>query len=124
MRKVAVYIAAGDDAVRDSLRLLLECEGFVAFPFASGTDFLRHRRAEGPCCAVLDMELPDMSALALLERIGDDASVLVRIVMTVRRDAAIRRDGHRTGVVLLEKPFVAAALLIVISDAVLNARLH
>ena len=62
-----IFILDDDDGVRDSLRLLLECEGFEAREFASCLEFLNAGRGGDGDCLVLDLHMPEMSGIELLE---------------------------------------------------------
>ena len=55
-----ILILDGDDGVRDSLRLLLECAGFEALEFASCREFLDVDCSGDRACAV--------GALAVVEK--------------------------------------------------------
>ncbi|MGO8914917.1 MAG: response regulator [Stellaceae bacterium] len=50
-----------DEAVRDSIRMLLECEGFLVVEFASCADFFRHARLDDCDCIVLDVHMRETS---------------------------------------------------------------
>jgi FixJ family two-component response regulator len=100
-----IYVVDDDDAVRDSIRVLLECEGFAVVEFASCADFLRYARPDGRSCIVLDVHMPGMGGLELLDRIRRDKMIMPVIAMTGRPDPAIARAVNRVGAALLEKPF-------------------
>lgn len=53
----SVYIVDDDEAVRDSIRLLLESSGFVAREFASADLFLRTDTGDMGCL-LLDLHMP------------------------------------------------------------------
>ena len=52
-----IFIVDDDAGVRDSLRLLLECEGFDAQEFASCREFLADGRAGKGDCLILDVQI-------------------------------------------------------------------
>jgi len=121
MPEATIYVIDDDDAVRDSLRVLLESEGFAVVTFASAADFLLHPR-QNHGCLVLDAER--ISELQLLDRVRDHAMVIATIVMTARSDAAMRRAVDSVGAVLLEKPFAGAQLVNSIVEVLRGHRLH
>ncbi len=124
MRDVTIYVVDDDDGIRDSLQALLECEGFSVVVFASGADFLGYARPDGPCCILLDVHLPGISGLQLLDGIRSESPTIPVIVMTGRPDPAVVRHVNRAGVTLLEKPFAAIELMRSIEEAVRGGLLH
>jgi two-component system, LuxR family, response regulator FixJ len=100
-----IYVVDDDDAVRDSMGLLLETEGFVVRTYASGPAFLREARLAGNCCLIIDMHMPRMSGLALLDQLRRDGVNVPAIVMTGMVNGAIRHAVEQVSAVLLEKPF-------------------
>jgi two-component system, LuxR family, response regulator FixJ len=113
-----IFIVDDDGATRDSLRLLLEAEGFEAREFAAGRSFLDGvRPAEGDCL-ILDLTMPGMSGfevLAELRRRGDRLPV---IIVTAHASAAARSRAAAAGVLaVLEKPHRACELLVLVRRA-------
>lgn len=115
-RQATIYVIDDDHAVRDSLRMLLEVEGFAVVDFASGAEFLRAARADGPACLLLDVNMPGMSGIELLERVRGDNPLMPVVLMTGRPSRATARAAERAGAALLEKPFRARELLDVIEQ--------
>ncbi|HUH85606.1 MAG TPA: response regulator [Stellaceae bacterium] len=112
-----IYVVDDDDDVREALRRLLEWEGFDVSAFASCADVLRHGLSDDPACLVLDVHMPGMTGLELLERIRRDRRTMPAVLMTGRPDAAILRAAARAGVALLRKPFAADELVNSIEEA-------
>lgn len=114
-----VFIVDDDDAVRASLRALLEAYGMEVEDYASTHDFLRdyrHRRTEGQCL-VLDQHLPGVTGLDFLAAAGAELDLPV-ILVTARGDDAIRNRARALGAVgYFEKP-VETDLLITAITAV------
>jgi two-component system response regulator FixJ len=110
-----IFILNDDDGVRDSLRLLLECEGFEAREFASCGEFLdAGRRGDGDCL-ILDLHMPEMSGIELLERLRRRGETLPVILITGRFDGKIRERAGALAVV--EKPYKAAEILNLVRQA-------
>lgn len=107
-----IFILDDDMATRDSLRLLLECEGLQAREFASGRAFLDTIPAGEEGCLLLDVQMPGMSGFEVLEalrRRGDDRPV---IVITGHPTPAAKSRAEAAGVLaFVEKPYHADALL-------------
>ncbi len=62
-----ICIVDDDEAVRDSTRTLLESCGMHVREFSSPHEFLESHAFEGCACLVLDLSMPDMSGLELLD---------------------------------------------------------
>jgi len=106
------YVIDDDDAVRDSVATLLELNGFVVRAYASCIAFLRAVRPEENSCVLVDLEMPEMTGLQLLDQLRRDGIEMRAIVMTARMDdAKIRAVVNRAGAVLLLKPFGAGELV-------------
>ena len=84
-----ILILDGDDGVRDSLRLLLECAGFEALEFASCREFLDVDRSGDGDCLILDLHMPEMSGIELLEEMRRRGKTLPAILITERLDSTL-----------------------------------
>jgi FixJ family two-component response regulator len=67
-----VFVVDDDVSVRESLELLIRCEGWQPETFASAQEFLTHPRALVPSCLVLDVSLPGLNGLDLQKRIAGE----------------------------------------------------
>jgi len=113
-----IFILNDDDGVRDSLRLLLECEGFEAREFASCGEFLDASRSGDGDCLILDLHMPEMSGIELLERLRRRGETLPVILITGRFDAKIRERARAAGALaVVEKPYKAAEILNLVRQA-------
>jgi len=113
-----VYIVDDDEAVRDSLKLLLESYGMKVEDYPSTDAFCTGYRPDGRDCLILDHNLPGVSGLDFLssaQGIGLDVPV---ILMTGQGDDAIRRRALQLRVAgYFEKPIDDQALIAAIQRA-------
>lgn len=107
-----IYIVEDDDATRESLRLLLECENLATQTFASCEEFLRADPVLDGSCLVIDVHLPGMSGLDLLERVRTEGSQVPAIVVTGDASGPVRRRAIALGAAaVVEKPYDAGVLV-------------
>src|ERR1700685_4493650 len=65
-----VFVVDDDISVRESLELLIRCEGWQPETFASGQEFLKRPRVLVPTCLVLDFSLPRFNGLELQKSVA------------------------------------------------------
>jgi len=113
-----VFIVDDDEAVRDSLEMLLTGDGLKTATYGSGEAFLNSIVTGGCGCVLLDLHMPGMGGLEVQARLASERPVLSVILMTGRSDAALRaRAAGTAAVALLEKPIHYDLLLSTIRRA-------
>lgn len=107
-----VFIVDDDDAVRDSLQILLTVEGYRIETFESGVAFLEAFGAGRPGCLLADVRMPDMSGLDLQEILNERHASLPVIIMTGHGDVPMAVRVMKAGAVdFIEKPFSDTSIL-------------
>ena len=115
-----VHVVDDDQAVRESLEALLFVLGFEVTSYVSAEDFLA-RGAEDGGCLVLDVNMPGMSGLELLERLASTGRRRPAVILTARRDDGLHEIAASHGAsAVLGKPVRKDELLAAISAAELN----
>ncbi|MGH7284897.1 MAG: response regulator, partial [Polyangiaceae bacterium] len=92
---IAGYVLVVDDEedIRDTLRELIEMKGFKAQTAANGAEALEQLIAERPCLVVLDLVMPVMDGVALLEKMrADPAPSDVPVVVSTSAPHLAPRD--------------------------------
>jgi len=113
-----VCIVDDDEAVRDSLRLLLESGGLATRSFASADAFLQ-AGAPQMACLILDLHMPGTSGLELLRLLRTRGQSQPVFVVSGRRDPRLDAEIQAAGATdLLSKPFNDEVLLNLVLDAV------
>ena len=106
MSDAAVFIVDDDDALRDSLRALLESAGMRVKDFPRASAFLDFYNASQEGCLIADVRMPDMDGLALQEELGRRKIELPIIIMTGDGDIPLAVRAMRAGAIdFIEKPF-------------------
>jgi FixJ family two-component response regulator len=114
-----VFVVDDDVSVRESLELLIRCEGWEPQTFASATDFLARQRALVPSCLVLDISLPGLNGLDLQKQIAVERPDMPIIFITGHGDVPKTVQAMKAGAVeFLTKPFSDVVLLSAIRQAV------
>jgi len=112
------YVAIVDDEepVRKALKRLLRASGLEADTYASGKDFLEASEARMPDCVVLDLHMPGMSGLQVLEELRSAKKSLPTVVITAYDEPASREQCLAAGAAAyLRKPLDERLLLNAIS---------
>jgi FixJ family two-component response regulator len=114
-----VYVVDDDADVRDSLRLLLDSVGIEAAAFASADDFLTRADTgrDGPGCLLLDVRMPGMGGIALLEHMRRHKVLLPTIVITGHGDIPMAVRAMKLGAVdFISKPYNHQVLLDLVQE--------
>lgn len=121
-----ITIVDDDDAVRDSLTLLLNFRGYRCRGFASAEDCLKAWNPDWRGCLLLDLRMGGMDGLSLQQRLTERGSRLPVVFLTGHGDIAHARAALKAGAVdFLEKPYTEDALLQAVAEAVArDARQH
>ena len=114
-----VLVVVDDASVRKSLERLFRSAGYAVQSFASGEELFSHDPFEGPCCLVLDVQMPGMSGLDVQHRLATSGRNVPIIFITAYADAPMRAQARQAGARVLIKPFYAETLFDAI-EATLN----
>jgi two-component system response regulator FixJ len=107
-----IFIVDNDAAIRESLRLLLEAEGFTAEDFATGRRFLETARPVYGDCLILDINMPGMNGYEVLVELCRRGDALPVIIVTAQtNDATSSRAIAAGAAAVLEKPYDTDELL-------------
>ncbi len=107
-----VFVVDDDQAVRESLRWLVESVGLAVRTYGSAHAFLGEYDPQQPGCLVLDVRMPGASGIELQEELRDKGSDIPIIFITGHADVATAVRAMKTGAVdFIEKPFSDQLLL-------------
>src|SRR5690349_1428531 len=101
-----VFIMDEDLAFRDKLASLVAYAGFRPQACESAAEFLSQERPAGARCLVLDVHNPDVSGLALQQRLAEERADIPVIFTTSRSDIPMTVSAMKAGAIdVLMKPF-------------------
>ncbi len=110
--QTTVFIVDDDEAVRDSLKMLMESVDLHAEVFASAHEFLQLFDDDRSGCLVLDIRMPGMSGLELQAVLNERRSMLPVIFITGHGDVPMAVQAIRGGAQdFIQKPFREQELL-------------
>jgi two-component system response regulator FixJ len=116
-RRATVAVVDDDEAVRESLRFLLEIAGFEVLTFDSADAFLpcpRHDFSR----LLIDQHMPRITGLDLLQRLRDRGCKVTVGLMTGSPSPELTRRARDLGAVaVMEKPLRDDVLLDFVSGA-------
>ena len=99
MKAPTVYVVDDDEAVRDSIKELVESVDLKAETFSSAQSFLESYITDQPGCLVLDVRMAKMSGLALQARLREVGATLPIILVSGHGDINMAVGALKTGAV-------------------------
>lgn len=110
--KPTALLVDDDKAIRDSMRVVLKSTGISLVTFSSAEEFLEQVDENIVGCLILDMRLPGMNGMELLEKLKERGITLPVILLTAHGGVSEAIDAMRAGVFeYLEKPYKDKVLL-------------
>ncbi len=107
-----VYVVDDDDAIRDSLMMLLRSIGLAGQSYASATDFLDAYDPKQHSCLITDIRMPGMSGLDLQRELREHGAPIPIILITGHGDVPMAVEAMKEGALdFIEKPFRDQELL-------------
>lgn len=118
-----VFVVDDDAEVRDSLRGLLEPLGLSVRTFGTAPELLEQMGEDPFGCLILDVRLPGMSGLQLLEELRSRGVNLPTIVLTGNSDVKVAVRALKVGAFdFLQKPLGDQPLLALVVEAIAKSR--
>ena len=101
-----VFLVDDDEAVRDSLGLLMKSVALNSQPYPSADAFLAEFDPDCPGCLVLDIRMPGMSGMELQQKLIEMRAILPIIFITGHGDIPMAVEAMQRGAVdFIPKPF-------------------
>ncbi|HET8711767.1 MAG TPA: response regulator transcription factor [Spongiibacteraceae bacterium] len=107
-----VYIVEDDEAVRESLQLMLESVGYKTRTYTNANTFLDEQHNDMAGCLVLDIRMPGMNGMELQRKLNERNSMLPVIFVTGHGDVPMAVEAMQQGALdFVQKPYREQELL-------------
>lgn len=114
-----IFIVDDDEAVRDSLKLLLESYGCTVKDYGSTRAFFRAYKPHENQCLILDHHLPGETGLEFLESIDGASLRLPIILLSGGGDRSLKERALQAGAIAyFDKPIDNTVLLATLFKAI------
>jgi two-component system nitrogen regulation response regulator NtrX len=122
--RAAVLVVDDESAIRDSLRMILEYEGYRVDEAASGREALNRAAERTPDAVILDVKMPEMDGLEVLRQLGERGFDMPVLVISGHADVPTAVEATRRGAFdFFEKPLQRERVLLSLRNAVESHRL-
>jgi FixJ family two-component response regulator len=118
LAKHVILVVDDDEAVRNSLRNMLESEGFEACAFSNGRDLLNEASLPAIGCMIVDYNMPAMNGLEVISALRDRGVSTPAILITGNLTKSVRDQAAAIAVFVVEKPKLGSYLLDCVREAV------
>ena len=124
-RKPRVLVADDEADIRSSLKMILDYEGIEMVEAASGPEALRAVGEAAPDAVLLDIKMPRMDGLEVLEKLRKQDAQLPVVMISGHATIATAVEATRLGAFdFMEKPLERDRVLLVLRNAFEQRRLR
>jgi len=92
-----VFLVEADQRARRSMSWILGEAGLDVVPYLSGEDFLSGLTSDVPGCLLVNLHLPGMSGVSVIEELGRRGMTMPTILISGRRDTQVAIEAFRSG---------------------------
>ena len=118
MPKSRILVIDDEAAIRDSLRMTLEYEGYEFMGAATGQEGLALAEREAPDLVLLDVKMPGMDGIEVLERLRNMNDQLPIVVISGHGTISTAVEATKKGAWdFIEKPFASERVLVSLRNA-------
>jgi two-component system, NtrC family, nitrogen regulation response regulator NtrX len=122
--KSRILVVDDEAAIRDSLRMILEYEGYEFLGAATGQDGLAMLERENPDLVFLDIKMPGMDGLEVLQRIKAVNETVPVVMISGHATVTTAVDATKLGAFdFIEKPLATERVLVTIRNSLDRSRL-
>lgn len=120
-RKPIIAVVDDEEAIRKALRRLLLTMNVDVGVFPTGEAFIESLREASPDCLVLDLHMPGLSGLEVLQRLREAQVRFPTVIITAYDEPRLKEQCMAAGATAyLRKPLDSDVLLAAISGSILQ----
>src|SRR5216117_1105789 len=120
-----ILVIDDEAPIRDSLRMMLEYEGYEFLGAATGQEGLALAEREAPDLVLLDVKMPGMDGIEVLERLRNMNESLPVVVVSGHGTISTAVEATKKGAFdFIEKPFASERVLVILRNALDQGRLR
>jgi two-component system, LuxR family, response regulator FixJ len=93
-----MLVVDDDSAVRNSLKFMIEVEGFQVNAYSSAQELLNEDSLPANSCLVTDYHMPDMTGLELVDQLRDRQISIPAVLMTANPTEILRNRAEAAGI--------------------------
>ena len=113
---LVIAVVDNEESVRKAVVRVLQAAGLPARAFASGTEFLNSWHFDPPECLVLDLAMPDLSGMEVLQSLTMAGAQFPIIIITAHDLPSLREECMSAGAIAyLCKPLDLQTLIKAVS---------
>jgi two-component system, NtrC family, nitrogen regulation response regulator NtrX len=125
MPKSRILVIDDESAIRDSLKMTLEYEGYDVIGAATGQEGLALAEREAPDLVLLDVKMPGMDGIEVLERLRSMNDALPVVVVSGHGSISTAVEATKKGAFdFIEKPFASDRVLVSLRNALDHRQLR
>jgi two-component system nitrogen regulation response regulator NtrX len=123
--RASVLVVDDESSIRDSLRMILEYEGYRVEEAPGGPQALARMADRSPDAVLLDVKMPEMDGIEVLRAMRERGYDMPVLVVSGHADVATAVEATRLGAYdFFEKPLQRERVLVSLRNAVESARLR
>jgi FixJ family two-component response regulator len=110
MRRKTIILVEDDASLLSAMVFALQTDGYDVLAYADGADLLTAPPRSETGCFVIDLRLPGLDGLSLIERLRRRGDTAPAILITTNPEPRHRKAAAEAGVRIVEKPLLDSEL--------------